>query len=70
MGLSMNGVPLFSGTNYYIWKRRMQVYLEVEGIGIWQSVLTGYTPPKKVKKNTNKEARKNNSWLWNPSLKA
>ena len=39
----------------------MQFYLEVEGIGIWQSVLTGYTPPKKVKTTTQKEAKKNNS---------
>ena len=57
----MNGVPLFSGMNYYIWKRRKQVYLEVEGIDVWQLVLTGYTPPKKVKKIDQKEGNKNNS---------
>ena len=39
----------------------MQVYLEIEGIGIWKSILTGYTPPNKVKTSTQKEAKKSNS---------
>ena len=38
----------------------MQVYLEIEGIDIWKSVLTGYTPPKKVKTTAQKEAKTNN----------
>ena len=37
----------------------MQVYLEIEGI--WKPVLTRYTPPKKVKTTTQKEAKKNNA---------
>ena len=41
----------------------MQVYLEVERIDAWQLVLTGYTPPKKVKTTTQKEAKKNNSMV-------
>ena len=39
----------------------MKFYLEEAGIGMWQSVLTGYTPPKKLKKKAQKEAKKNNS---------
>ena len=39
----------------------MHVYLEVEGIDVWKSVLTRYTPPKKVKTTTRKEVKKNNS---------
>ena len=39
----------------------MQFYLKVEGICMWKSVLTGYTPPKKVKTTAWKEAKKNNS---------
>ena len=57
----MNGVPLFCGTNYFIWKRRIQFYLEAEGISMWQLVLIGYTLPKKVKTTAQKEAKKNNS---------
>ena len=39
----------------------MQVYLEVEGIDVCQSVLTRYTTLKKVKTTSQKEAKKNNS---------
>ena len=60
MGFSMNGVPLLCGRNYFDWNRRMKFYLKEEGIGMWQSVLTGYTPPKKVKTTAHKEAKKNN----------
>ena len=57
----MNGVPLSCELDYYlIWKIRMHAYLEVEGIGVWKSVVTGYTPPKKVKTTSQKEAKKNN----------
>ena len=37
----------------------MQAYLEA--IGVWKSVVTGYTAPKKVKTSAQKEAKKNNS---------
>ena len=60
MGFLVNGVPLFRGMNCSIWKRRIQVYLEVEGIDVWKSVLTGYTPPNKVKTTTQKEEKKSN----------
>ena len=39
----------------------MQFYLEAEGISMWQSFVTRYTPQKKVKTTTQKEAKKNNS---------
>ena len=35
----------------------MQFYLEAEGISMWQSILTGYTPPKKVKTRDQKEEK-------------
>ena len=40
---------------------RIQAYLKGEGIGVWKSVVTEYTPPKKVKTTAQKEAKKNNS---------
>ena len=59
MGFSMNGVPLSYESNYYlIWKMRMKGYLDK--IGVWNSVVTGYTPPNKVKTSAQKEAKKNN----------
>ena len=47
----------------------MQFYLEAEGIGMWKSILTGYTPPNKVKTTAQKEAKKNNSLSTETSLK-
>ena len=35
----------------------MHTYLEE--IGVWKSVVIGYTPPNKVKTSTQKEAKKN-----------
>ena len=57
MWFLMNGAPFICGKHYFIYKRRMEFYLEAEGIGIWKSVLTGYTPPKKVKTTTHKKKR-------------
>ena len=37
----------------------MQAYLEA--IGVWKSVVTGYTAPKKVKTSAQKATKKNNS---------
>ena len=60
MGFLVNGVPLSCESNYYlIWKMRMQDYLEA--IGVWKSVVIGYTAPKKVKTSAQKEANKINS---------
>ena len=57
MGFSVNGVPLSCESNYYlIWKMRIKAYLEA--IGVWKSVITGYTPPKKVKTSAQKEEKK------------
>ena len=55
MGFSINGVPLFCGTNYLYGKRSLQFYLEAKGIGMWKSVVTGYTHPNKVKTTTQKK---------------
>ena len=38
---------------------RMEAY--IEAIGVWNSVLTRYTAPNKVKTSAQKEAKKNNS---------
>ncbi len=48
-------------TNYTEWSIRMQVSLKAAGFDVWKSVTTDYTPPKKVKTLTQKDARKNNS---------
>ena len=62
MGFLVDEVPLSRDSNYYlIWKMRMHAYLEAEGIGVWKSVVMGYTPLRKVKTTNQKEEKKINS---------
>ena len=59
--LSMNGTPLFDETNYASWSVKMKVYLKSVGSSVWDSVVSGYTPPKRAKFAAQKDSRKNNS---------
>ena len=56
-----NVAQFLDGTNYAMWKIRMRVTLQAAGADVWKSIVTGYTPPKKVKSLTHKDAKKNNS---------
>jgi hypothetical protein len=58
---SINGVLMFLGEKYEVWKERMREYLMLEGSKVWQSVENGYIPPTKVKSIPQKDAKKNNS---------
>jgi hypothetical protein len=61
MDCTHNGTPLFDGQNYEIWSRRMRVFLQAQGFDIWNSVVSGYTAPKKpLKTATKKELKRNN----------
>lgn len=57
---TMNGAPLFYGKYYEMWKARMRAHLMETRCDVWYSIVTGYTPPKKVKDTTQKEEKKNN----------
>ena len=49
---TMNGAPLFYGKYYEMWKARMRAHLMETRCDVWYSIVTGYTPPKKVKDTT------------------
>lgn len=36
-GTSSGRIPIFDGTNYAFWNRRMKAYLMALGVGVWQS---------------------------------
>ena len=58
MGFLVDEVSLSRESNYYlIWKMRMQAYLEGEGIYVWKSFFTGYTPQKKSENNSSKGSK-------------
>ena len=37
--------PLFDGLNYAFWSIRMRVFLQAQGIDVWQAVVNGYNVP-------------------------
>ncbi|XP_073138462.1 uncharacterized protein [Henckelia pumila] len=38
--------PVLDGTNYALWKTRMRFTIKAMDVRAWQSILTGWTPPK------------------------
>ena len=38
-------LPIFDGTNFSFWKKRMSYYLMSLGPEVWHSVLNGYKAP-------------------------
>ena len=64
-----NAAQFFNGTNYAVWKVRMRTALMAAGADVWNSVITGYSPPKKARTIAQKEAKKNNSMAMETILK-
>ena len=56
-----NTTHLLDETNYAIWSMRVKVYLKEVQLDVWNSVITNYTPPNKLRTTSHKDARKNNS---------
>lgn len=44
-GSSPNRVPLFDGTNYKFWRRKIKIYILSDGSDVSQSIVIGYTTP-------------------------
>ena len=45
-GLSIKRAPSFDGSNYTLWRIRMEVYLHSLRPDVWKSVENGYVVPK------------------------
>jgi hypothetical protein len=43
-----NGLPLFDGHNYAFWSIRMKLFLQTQGVDIWQAVLSEYKVPTTI----------------------
>jgi hypothetical protein len=64
-----NAAQFLNGTNYAVWKVRMRTALMASGADVWNSVITGYSPPKKARTIAQREAKKNNSIAMETILK-
>jgi hypothetical protein len=40
-----HGLPLFDGHNYVFWSIRMKLFLQSQGVDVWQVVLNEYKTP-------------------------
>ena len=56
------------GTHYTVWSVRMKLCLRTTGLLLWNSVISGYTPPNKVRTTTQMDVRKNYSMTMNTIL--
>ena len=68
MGFS-NAAQFLDGTNYAVWKIRMRVTLMAAGADVWDSIITGYSPPKRARTIAQKNAKMNKSVAMETVLK-
>jgi hypothetical protein len=61
--LCLDIAPLFNETNYEIWSIRMKEFMGAMGYDVWNSVVSGYTPPKRPPKSAMKKELKINNKL-------
>ena len=43
-----HGFPLFDGHNYAFWSVRMKLFLESQGVDVWNSILNEYKTPASI----------------------
>ena len=43
-----HGLPLFDGHNYSFWSIRMKLFLQTQGVDVWQAVLNDYSAPTTI----------------------
>ena len=60
-GIASNGAPVCNKEKNALWNIRMRVYLQSLGYGVWNSVISYYIPPKRIRTTYQKESKKNNS---------
>ena len=59
--LFVNGVPILDKEEYTLWSIRMRAYLPSLRYDVWNSVTSGYIPPKRIRTTYQKESKKKKS---------
>ena len=65
---TVNGSPILRKEEYIFWSTRMKIYLNALGHDVWNSVITDYFPPKRIRTPTQNKSKKSNSMEWHQSL--
>ena len=58
---TVNRSPILGKEEYIFWSTRMKSYLKALGHNVWNSVITGYFPPKRIRTPDQKKSKKSNS---------
>ena len=56
-----NRAPTLNKGEYIVWRKRMSVYLQSLGYGVYNVVIYDYILPKRIRTASQKESKKNNS---------
>ena len=62
---TMNRAPILGKEEYIFWSARIESHLKALKHDVWNSVITDYSPPNKVRTPTQKKAKKSNSMAMN-----
>jgi hypothetical protein len=65
---TVNGTPILGKEEYIFWSTRMESHLKALGLEVWNSVITDYFPPNRVRTPAQKKAKKSNSMAMNTIL--
>jgi hypothetical protein len=63
-----NGTPILCKEGYIFWSIRMESHLKELVHDVWNSVITNYFPPNRVRTLAQKKAKKINSMVMNKIL--
>ena len=63
-----NGTPIPGKVEYIFWSTRMESHLKALGPYVWNSMITDYFPPSRVRTPTQKKDKKSNSVAMNTIL--
>jgi hypothetical protein len=63
-----NGTPILRKEEYIFWSIRMESHLKALGHDVWNSVITDYFPPNRVRTPAQKKSKKINSMAMNTIL--
>ena len=65
---TVNRTPILGKEEYIFWSTRMESHLKALGHDVWNSVITNYSPPNRVRTPSEKKAKESNSMEINTIL--
>ena len=65
---TVNRTPILGKEEYIFWSTRMESHLKALGHDVWNSVITDYSPPNRVRTLAQKKAKKSNLMAMNKIL--